>query len=249
MLLRICLIVAVIAGLAALGVSHVKVGGRITDLTSELDTTKATLETTKKDAADAKKDARQSKDTLKTVQEELGTTKKNLETASTKAKEQEQLALTKISELETVTKKFTDAERSLSRWIALGVEPNQVEDLQKEVRTVKAERDAITEEKSVLFRNNNKLLDELAHYKGTNAPVAMPGLKGKVVAVDPKWEFVVLDVGANQGARERGVLLVARNGKLIGKVQLSTIELDRSIANVLPEWKLSEIQEGDQVLF
>ena len=249
MLLRICLIVAVVAGLVALGVSHVKVGGKIVQLTTDLNTTQEALTKTQKEAADAKKDARQSKDTLKTVQEDLGVTKKNLDTTTAKAKEQEQLALSKITELETFTKKFNDSERELSRWSALGVTPDQVEKVKKDLATVTADRDAVAEEKTVLFRNNNKLRDELARYVGTNTVIEMPGLKGKVVAVDPKWEFVVLNVGSNQGARERGVLMVARNGKLIGKIQLSTIEPDRSIANVLPEWKLNEIQEGDQVLY
>ena len=145
MLLRICLIVAVVAGLVALGVSHVKVGGKIVQLTTDLNSTQEALTKTQKEAADAKKDARQSKDALKTVQEDLGVTKKNLDTTTAKAKEQEQLALSKISELETLTKKFNDSERELSRWSALGVTPDQVEKVKKDLATVTADRDAVAE--------------------------------------------------------------------------------------------------------
>jgi hypothetical protein len=36
---------------------------------------------------------------------------------------------------------------------------------------------------------------------------------------------------------------------LIAKVRISTVETNRSIANVLREWKQSDIMEGDQVLY
>jgi hypothetical protein len=43
--------------------------------------------------------------------------------------------------------------------------------------------------------------------------------------------------------------MVSRNGKLIGKVRVSTVQPDRSIANIVPGWQLEEIMEGDQVIF
>jgi hypothetical protein len=48
---------------------------------------------------------------------------------------------------------------------------------------------------------------------------------------------------------EDGKLLVNRDGKLIAKVQVKSVQPDRSIANVLPGWKLSDVMEGDQVLY
>jgi hypothetical protein len=44
-------------------------------------------------------------------------------------------------------------------------------------------------------------------------------------------------------------LLVNRDGKLIGKVQITSVDKNRSVANILPEWKQDEVMEGDQVLF
>ncbi len=66
---------------------------------------------------------------------------------------------------------------------------------------------------------------------------------------DPKYDFVVLDIGDNQKVVEGGKLLVNRNGKLIAKVVIKSVDATRSIANVLPGWKLSDIMEGDQVLY
>src|SRR3546814_1545556 len=62
----------------------------------------------------------------------------------------------------------------------------------------------------------------------------------------PKYDFVVLDIGENQGVLERAQMLVNRDGKLIGKIQITQVEPNRSIANVLQDWKQEEIMEGDQ---
>lgn len=73
-------------------------------------------------------------------------------------------------------------------------------------------------------------------------------LRGKVVACDPKWHFVVVNVGQEQGARSRGEFLVCRNGRLIGWLVISNVEKDRCIANVKQGWQLTEILEGDLVM-
>jgi hypothetical protein len=65
--------------------------------------------------------------------------------------------------------------------------------------------------------------------------------------VDPKWEFVVLDIGDDQGVLQQGQLLVSRDGKLVAKVIVTRTDKDRSVANVMPGWKLGEIFEGDTV--
>ena len=77
----------------------------------------------------------------------------------------------------------------------------------------------------------------------------MPPVTGKIVAVDPRYDFVVLDVGGNQGVVENGRLLVNRDGKLVAKVRVTKVEPNRSIANIMPDWKQAEIMEGDQVLY
>jgi hypothetical protein len=67
------------------------------------------------------------------------------------------------------------------------------------------------------------------------------------MVVDPKWDFVVLNIGEDQGLLPDGELLVSRDGKLIAKVIVRSIQKDRSIANLVPGWKLGEVIEGDQV--
>ena len=67
--------------------------------------------------------------------------------------------------------------------------------------------------------------------------------------MDPKYEFVVLNIGGNQGAKERGEMLINRNGRLIGKVRITSVLPDKSIANVIKAWKQDEPFEGDEVLY
>jgi hypothetical protein len=75
------------------------------------------------------------------------------------------------------------------------------------------------------------------------------GTKGNVVAVDPKWNFVVLDLCATNKMLEGGVLMVHRNSKLVGKVRISEVLENRSIASLMPGWRLADIEEGDQVIY
>jgi hypothetical protein len=93
------------------------------------------------------------------------------------------------------------------------------------------------------------LTNELAKYEGEDATIKLPAdLKGKILVVDPKWDFVVLNIGDNQGVIQDGELLVSRDGKLVAKVIVRTVEKDRSIANIVPGWKLGEVIEGDEVV-
>ena len=84
---------------------------------------------------------------------------------------------------------------------------------------------------------------------GVEEPILPAGLKGKVLAVDSKWNFVVLDVGEKQGALKNGVLMISRNTKLVAKVKIASLEGERSIANIIPGWDLAEVREGDQALY
>ena len=67
--------------------------------------------------------------------------------------------------------------------------------------------------------------------------------------VDPKWNFVVLNIGKDKGLLERGILMVHRDSKYLGKVRIAEVQETRAIANVIPGTTVDEIQEGDQVLY
>jgi hypothetical protein len=94
----------------------------------------------------------------------------------------------------------------------------------------------------------NRLRNRLNIYEGEVLKVELPaGLRGRVLAVDPKFEFVVLDIGEVDGVLEQGEMLVNRSGKLVAKVRIMSVQPNRSIANVLLDWKQADIMEGDAV--
>jgi hypothetical protein len=101
-----------------------------------------------------------------------------------------------------------------------------------------------------LLRQMDQMRYELGRFVGSTQKVVMrDGLEGNVQAIDSDWGFVIVNVGEKDGARENGELLVSREGKLIGKLLISSVEDNRSIANVIPGWVQSDIQVGDAVAY
>jgi hypothetical protein len=130
----------------------------------------------------------------------------------------------------------------------LNVTPDQIKGMIKQVADLMKERDVLTDEKKVFLAKIIKLEDRIKDLVGENYVVELPAdLRGKVVAVDPKWEFCVLDFGENKGAREKGELLVHRNMQLIARLRIQRVEADRCIANVVSGSRLHELLEGDLV--
>jgi len=139
----------------------------------------------------------------------------------------------------------------LNQWTALGYPIDQVRQKLEQNKSLAAERDVIVSEKKVLLRRATELQARLDRYeRPEDRDVPLPaGTKGKVVAVDPKYDFVVLDIGANQQLVEGAKMLVNRDGRLVAKVKITRVEANRAIANIMPEWKQEDVLEGDQVVY
>lgn len=249
MLLRICLIVALVGGLAVGVLNFVYVKEKITTL-------QANLKTETEAHQKFEKDYRVTKKELDKTSAELKQTKTALaETTAAKEKAETELAALvkradKLNEDLTKTKEeLTDKQQQLEAYKVTGVTPQQILAMNDKVRGLQENLATATAENALFMRKIKKLETELAVYRDPTFFVALPaGLKGKVLVADPKWNFVVLNVGEDQGVLERGELLVNRNGKLVAKVVVRSVQKDRCIANVLPGWELGEVMEGDQVI-
>jgi hypothetical protein len=75
----------------------------------------------------------------------------------------------------------------------------------------------------------------------------MPGVSGKVTFVDHAWNFVILDVGLAAGVVPNGELIVYRGHNFLGKVRVTKVDPNDSVAEILPDVK-GDIQIGDAVL-
>jgi hypothetical protein len=150
--------------------------------------------------------------------------------------------------LADVSAQRDDAQNKLAAYSATGLSPDQVAALNKQLKDADKEIAAINGENALL---NHQLVIAKNHLReliGPDVDIKLPpGLKGKILVVDPKWDFVVVDVGESDQAVPGAELLVSRDGRLVAKVVLRTVEKNRSVANVVPGWKLGEPIEGDEV--
>lgn len=74
-----------------------------------------------------------------------------------------------------------------------------------------------------------------------------PNMEGRVVQVNRDWNFVILDFGANR-VKEADEFLVARGERFIARVQVSKVYPKFSLAEVLPDSQVREIQDNDRVI-
>jgi hypothetical protein len=249
MLLRISLIVAILAGLAAGGLGYYEVTTQIPALTQQRDAEN----TAKKDAltklATTEKNLKKTQGELAQTQTELADTKADRDKAVARADAQSKKADDLAVKLAKAVSERDDAQNELASFKASGLTPEQVIKLNKNLKDAQAQIDAINLEKVVLNRTLLATKARLARYEDlTERYVKLRAdLKGKIIVVDPKWDFVILNIGDEQGAIEDGEMLVSREGKLVAKVIISRVEKDRCIANIVPGWKLGELIEGDDV--
>ena len=70
------------------------------------------------------------------------------------------------------------------------------------------------------------------------------GVRGRVSLVENNWGFVVLDIGDAQRVRRNSEFLIYRDTKLIGKVQITSVAANTSIAQILPGYS-GAVRAGD----
>jgi DNA repair exonuclease SbcCD ATPase subunit len=247
-MIRISLIVAIVAALAVGALNIFQVRDKITTLISERDGFHTERDQARTELASTRQELSKTKDTLSQTQQTLASTQTQLTNAMVTAATQQKRADELTDKLTKTTQERDAAQASVARWEATGLTPDQALGLNKALKSTQNELAAVQEENSVLQRTVNRLNVKLNELIGSNYVVTLRAdLKGKVVAVDPKWNFVVLNIGGDQGVLDDGEMLVSRDGKLVAKVIVRSVQKDRSVANIVPGWQLGDIIEGDEV--
>jgi len=246
MLIRISLIIAIIAGLAVGVVNFIQVKTVIETTRTERDFNKTEWDKettghnrTKRELADTNK-------VLVATQEKLQTTESDRDTAVADAAKSRKQAGELTAKLKTTTQDRDDARAELAAWAALGLPVDQVKGVIVQLKQTQEAMEVSKQENKILATKISKLDNDLAYYRDPEYRVQLPaGLKATVMVSDPRWDFVVLNVGENEGVLERGELLINRDGKLVAKVRVMRVQQNRSIANVVSGWKLTDVMEGD----
>ena len=211
MYLRIALVIALVAGLASVGVNYTQVKEKIEALQSDLSQTKDTLSSTQRDLSSTRNTLRETQDELKDTTASLVDTRALLDETANRLSESEKLAQQKMADLERTERSLTDANSKLSRWNALGLEPEGVRQMQADLREAVANNNALLDENSLLNRRIVRIQSDLDRYtKGVQMVMLPEELKGKVTAVDPKWDFVILDIGSENEVQEQRAWFLAK---------------------------------------
>ena len=248
MLIRIILIVAIVAALAAGALNFFVVKDKIKTLVTDRNTQRDGRISAETERDKTKKELAKTQSTLKQTQSDLADAntarKKAEDTATAQIKRADDLS----DKLAKTTQERDDAQNNLAAYKVTGLTPDQVVKLDRSLKDAQDALDVSAQEKIILQHAIASLKTRLNKYEGNNPDVVLRAdLKGKILVVDPKWDFVVLNIGDDQGVLPNGELLVSRDGKLVAKVIVRSIEKDRSIANIVPGWKLGEVIEGDEV--
>jgi hypothetical protein len=83
------------------------------------------------------------------------------------------------------------------------------------------------------------------------AGAARAGVRGTVLAVNQAYNFVVLNLGGRQGVEPNAEMLVLRDGALIGKIRVSSVEPSTAIGDIITSSleRGVQVQPGDIVIY
>lgn len=260
---KISLVISIIITLVTAGLGFMT-NSRVQALQSSLSSTKSELGNTKTSLTKAQGD-------LKTRTEELATATKTIEDQKTQVAAAEramteakaaadkaaQEVTAKVAEVERLTgelKKISDASGQpggmnptelAEKLAAMTEQLNKAQTDLAEARTLQetATRQA-DEARAQLSDANNRI-------KSYRENIVTSNLRGRVVAVNPGWNFVILSVGDRQGARVGATLLVTRGGQNVARVRITSVEPGQSVADVVPGSMArgQTVQPGDAVVF
>lgn len=193
--------------------------------------------------------------------EELQNTKKDLETT------RQDLAQTK-TELDSTKNQLAEAQNKVTELT------QAVEQKDAELTLAKGKVDQLEQDKTTLQTEidglNNQLVKADEEMRGLQEKVTMlddiikkedmrqgrmgtgvvpVGTTGKVMVVNPNWNFVVLDIGSDVGLVPNAEMMVHRGDQLIGKVRVSSVEKGMAVAEIMNDWLQQPLEEGDHVLY
>jgi predicted RNase H-like nuclease (RuvC/YqgF family) len=208
-----------------------KAGASWATTSDDLKDTKGTLDKTKVELTESKAKTQELSLTAEKLTKDLSSTKNDLEATNSKLK---------------VTSEQLQAYNDELK----GKKPSelftQINELGEKVKVSESENKMLTAAKEKLDQDLKKLRDQIEMSKPGGAKNI--SLSGKIVAVNPTWNFVILDLGKNDQMVEGLTMVIYRGDKLVGKIKTVTVDAQTSVADVLPGTPATAIEVGDQVV-
>ena len=243
---RPALLVAILTGLAAIGLNLFVVANKATRLHAKLREESALRLNAETTLATANQKLERVNAALQETTAALQTTADANKSLVARVAEQNSHAIRLTAKVDSAQQALADTKANLAAYESV-MTIQQAVTASREIKSLHAELASIKAHNAELTNVVAQQEAELNFKRGRI--VYLPAtLYGKVLAADPKWQFVVLNAGERQGVLKHGELLVSRGGRLVGKVIVKRVDKESSIANVMPRWNLTEIMEGDALI-
>jgi peptidoglycan hydrolase CwlO-like protein len=248
------LIAAIVISLVTAGLGFVN-HQTLVDTKTNLDQTKTTLIATQKSLSTTQTDLKTTKATLDTTsaekvklatdlqaaQTDLTTTKGQLDEATKAGTEKD----TKIADLQT---QIDEIKKSMPTGPNESTPKQVVDQLNQRIQELEAQVNSFSDKAKA---DTAVIADLRAKEERRMKDQMKEGLEGRVLAVNPAWNFVVLSIGDKQGVTNNAEMLLKRGGQYLGKVRITSVEPATSIAdivaNTLPDGVA--VQPGDSVIY
>jgi hypothetical protein len=143
----------------------------------------------------------------------------------------------------------------------------QSADLQSQVDDLRRQLDGAEKEKALLAEKLQDAQDrpapkeapkaetrkrrETANVQRESSSSHRAGVHGTVLAYNQAYNFVVLNLGARNGVEPNSEMLVLREGTLIGKIRISSVEPATAIGDIMTNSLARgvQVQPGDNVIY
>lgn len=135
-------------------------------------------------------------------------------------------------------------------------------DLQSQIDDLHGQLDAAEKEKALLaekLRDTQERTNQPKEGKKRREAVSSQhetathraGVHGTVLAYNQAYNFVVLNLGARNGVETNSEMLVLRDGTLIGKIRISSVEPATAIGDIMSNSfaRGVQVQPGDTVIY
>jgi len=166
-------------------------------------------------------------------------------------------------EIATLQKRADEAGKPAAPTNSPSVAATQTADLQSQVDDLRRQLDSAEKEKVFLSEKLQEAQERPAQPKDTkkrretassqreNVGPHRAGVRGTVLAYNQAYNFVVLNLGARNGVESNSEMLVVRDGTLIGKIRISSVEPATAIGDIMTNSLARgvQVQPGDTVIY
>jgi uncharacterized protein (DUF3084 family) len=128
----------------------------------------------------------------------------------------------------------------------------QLDDLRRQLDAAEKEKAFLSEKLQDIQEHAGQPKEEKKRRETVReASPRRTGLRGTVLAVNQAYNFVVLNLGARHGVESNAEMLVLRDGALIGKIRISSVEPATAIGDIITNSlaRGAQMQPGDNVIY